>query len=441
MNAPNVSQYTVAQWTGQSEGQEGRIRRGLAIAATTPYFKVPGGWITPSQTDPTISYRIAIDDDGSHCNCADHETRSVTCKHIYGLQFHLMKEEQTKSHPTRITSPPTIIQANPSLYIPSNALVEPPSAPNEQTHWQMYNKFARNEKGLFKILLASLCSGIPDPPAQLTGRPSIPIADLVFGTIDRAYAKLSARRFNFDIRQSAADGIISRPYSYNKLLDFMDQEETTAILKDLIRESSMPMKDIETTFAPDSSGFGTKVYIRWFDEKWGKEKTIAVWVKTHIITGVRTHIVTAANASREQNGDIMEFPGLLDATMRTFTVKDIVADGGYMSEDNLERLESLGIDSYIPFARNATFHKDNSVWDRHLAFFLLHNDQFKEYYHRRSQVETTFSMIKAKFDASVMGRTATSQVNCVLAKIVAHNLCVIARAIYESGLAPTFWET
>lgn len=406
---------------------------------------MPGGWITPSQSDPTIWYRIAIDDDGSHCNCQDHETRAVPCKHIYGLQFHLMKLEQAKSCPASITSQPTItkfdIQPEPSLYIPSNAHVELPSAPGSQTHWQTYNKFQRNEKGLFKLLLASLCSGIPEPPAQTTGRPSIPIADLAFGIVDRAYAKLSARRFNYDIRQSAADDIISKPFSYNKLLDFLYSEDTTTLLRALIVESSMPMKDIERTFAPDSSGFATKSYIRWFDEKWGKEQTIAAWVKTHIITGVWSHIVTAANASREQNGDITEFPALLDTTMCTFTVDDVVADGGYMSEDNLERLESLGIESYIPFARNAKFHKDNSVWDRHLAFFLLHSDQFYDHYHRRSQVETTFSMIKAKFDAYVLGRTPTSQVNCVLAKIVAHNLCVIARAIYESGLAPTFWQT
>jgi hypothetical protein len=54
-------------------------------------------------------------------------------------------------------------------------------------------------------------------------------------------------------------------------------------------------------------------------------------------------------------------------------------------------------------------------------------------------VETAFAMIKAKFGATVASRLPVAQVNEVLAKCVAHNLCCVVKAIFTAGLAPTFW--
>jgi hypothetical protein len=61
------------------------------------------------------------------------------------------------------------------------------------------------------------------------------------------------------------------------------------------------------------------------------------------------------------------------------------------------------------------------------------------HYHRRSNVETVFAMIKAKVGAAVLTRLPVAQVNEVLAKCVAHNLCCVVKAIFTAGLAPTFW--
>ena len=48
-------------------------------------------------------------------------------------------------------------------------------------------------------------------------------------------------------------------------------------------------------------------------------------------------------------------------------------------------------------------------------------------------------MIKAKFGGSVLSRRPIAQINEVLAKCVAHNLCCVVKAIFTAGLAPTFW--
>ena len=62
------------------------------------------------------------------------------------------------------------------------------------------------------------------------------------------------------------------------------------------------------------------------------------------------------------------------------------------------------------------------------------------YYHKRSNVESTFSMIKRKFEPNLRSKTKTAQVNEALCKILCHNLCVIVHSMYELGIEPEFWQ-
>jgi len=60
--------------------------------------------------------------------------------------------------------------------------------------------------------------------------------------------------------------------------------------------------------------------------------------------------------------------------------------------------------------------------------------------HKRSNVETVFSMIKAKFGERLRSKTETSQINEVLCKILCHNICCLVQSIYELGIEPMFWN-
>ena len=72
-------------------------------------------------------------------------------------------------------------------------------------------------------------------------------------------------------------------------------------------------------------------------------------------------------------------------------------------------------------------------------YFTYQRDTFLTHYHRRSNVETTFSMIKRKFGGSLRSKSYDGQVNEILAKVILHNLCVIISAVHEMGLEmPTF---
>jgi transposase len=80
------------------------------------------------------------------------------------------------------------------------------------------------------------------------------------------------------------------------------------------------------------------------------------------------------------------------------------------------------------------------IWARMFHFFNYNRDEFMQHYHKRSNVETTFSMIKAKFGTRIRSETPVAQVNEVLCKVLCHNLCCLVQAIYELGIEPEFWK-
>lgn len=70
----------------------------------------------------------------------------------------------------------------------------------------------------------------------------------------------------------------------------------------------------------------------------------------------------------------------------------------------------------------------------------LNREDFLKHYHRRSNVESTFSAMKRKFGGSVRSKLPAAQLNEVLLKCLAHNLSVLVHSIHELGIQPEFWK-
>ena len=81
-----------------------------------------------------------------------------------------------------------------------------------------------------------------------------------------------------------------------------------------------------------------------------------------------------------------------------------------------------------------------SAWARMYHKFMAEPDAFASSYHKRSNVETTFSMIEAKFGDATMSKSAVGQTNEVLCKILCHNICCLIQSHYELGIVPVFRE-
>jgi len=70
---------------------------------------------------------------------------------------------------------------------------------------------------------------------------------------------------------------------------------------------------------------------------------------------------------------------------------------------------------------------------------MYNRDEFMSHYHKRSNVESTFSMMKRKFGDSLRSKTDVAMINETLCKVLCHNIVVLIHEMHELGIEPTFW--
>ncbi|HUA08526.1 MAG TPA: transposase [Candidatus Acidoferrales bacterium] len=296
--------------------------------------------------------------------------------------------------------------------------------------WPSYNAAQIWEKQNVAQMLSELCESI-HAPVQKRGRPRIPLGDAIFCAVMKVYGTTSGRRAMSDLHTYAEQRLIDRAPHYNTIFAILEDATITPILKALVETSARAMRHVERDFAVDSTGFSTRTYMRWFDTKYGKMRCESGWVKAHIMVGVKTKIITSIEVTPSNVGDTSCYRPLLESTAKRFTLVEVSADKAYSTRRNLRLTRWLGADPLIPFKSNSRPSND-PLWARLRKRFTEEPDEFYRRYHKRSNVETAFSMMKRKFGAFVRSKSAVAQVNELLCKALCHNLCVILEASYES---------
>jgi transposase len=79
------------------------------------------------------------------------------------------------------------------------------------------------------------------------------------------------------------------------------------------------------------------------------------------------------------------------------------------------------------------------LWRRIYHFYSYNAEHFMQNYHKRSNVESTFHMIKAKFGDKLRSKSKTAQINEALCKVLCHNICCLIQSMFELNLKPKFW--
>lgn len=304
--------------------------------------------------------------------------------------------------------------------------------------WREYNDAQTHEQDEFQVLLHDLCKGLQNPEPK-NGRPPLPISDAVFCATFKVYSTVSQRRFISDLRESHERGYISKVPHFNSISNALENPELTPILSELIVESSLPLKSVESDFAVDSSGFTTSRFVRWFDVKYGKPRAEHHWVKVHLMCGVKTNIVTAVEIGKPFSGDSPFFPKMVKSTAQNFKISEIAADKSYDSRKCVEAVYKTGGTPFIALRETATGGV-GGAYRQMYHFFMYKRDEFLAHYHKRSNVETTFSMIKRKFGDALRSKTDTAMLNETLAKILCHNIVVLIHEMRELGIETNFWQ-
>ena len=478
---PENPHATVAPWPGKDDGDDGRRRRGLAIAATTPFVKVPGGWLTPSQATPDVTYRLARDEDGVYCSCPDYERRAAVCKHGHGLEYHLQREQTANAirigtgqaapaaalavldRPAPVPAVPTL-PAVPALSTPStpsalSALERPPIRRMPETNparpplttprSTKYNQAQENESAHFIRLLWDLADSVL-PLERDRGRKHSDIRKVIYGLIHRVHTTKSGRRSYSDLKLASDIMGIGELPARPTLTKYMEAPEMTPILENLISLSAVPLAPLETSFSIDSSGLATTIRDEtWADFKWGTEEsrksyTGSTWTKAHFMMGNDTHVITAAHVtpSLADSGDSPQLKKLLAITNQHFNIEAVHADKAYLSGKNLQMIVDQGARAFIEFKSNSVYRdptaKNAEVWNSLLHYFRTRPDEFYRDYPKRSNVESVFSAFKRIFDHITRSISPTARVNEVLSRAVAYNITRVIHSAYIDGISPFF---
>jgi transposase len=394
-----------------------RELKALELAARTRITFANGSWLVPAQTSRG-TYRVTIGSEPS-CDCEDFLLHQKACKHILAARFVCARDYGG-------TAPE----------IGTEAI---PHQPTYQQNWPVYNEAQQTEKHRFEQLLFDLCRGLPNLEQTGPGRRWTPLADMIFACGLKVYTTVSSRRFACDLKDAYHKGYLSSLMNSVSVCAFLENDKLTAVLKNLIVQSSLPLCLVETSFAPDSTGFSTSRFVRWFDEKYGCERSGHDWVKAHAICGGKTNIVTAVEIGERDANDSPFFKALVEKTAENFTVKEVPADKAYLSHDNLALVAGLGGTAFIPFKSNSQPGEAGSLWERMYFYYQWRRADFLKHYHQRSNAESTFSMVKAKFRDHVRSKTDVAMTNEVLCKFLCHNICAVHQSHLELGIVPVFW--
>ena len=416
LQAPNNQAETVQLQPATAA----RARRGLEIAAKGRITVLPDGYRVPSQSRST-AYHVILDPE-VYCPCDDFDERQQPCKHIYAaLAAHRQERD------------------------PEADIIEAPPKVRYHRDWPTYNAAQEHEGEHFERLLRSLCDTVPQPERQpgRPGRPALPLPDVVYALGLKTYSCLSARRVMSNLRRAECAGQMHCKPSRTSATRYLAKPTLTPLLRRLIEQSALPLRDIETIFAIDSTGFSGAANNRWFDYKHGYARKKSQWSKLHIMCGVRTNIVTAADCTPYESADVRFFDEFVRITDQNFQIEKVLADKAYPSHKNFHAVDDVGGIAYIPFQGRSVPRrkgaKADPLWEKLYNLFTFHREEFDRHYHQRSNVESTIGAIKAKFGGEkLLSKTGPAQVNEVLVRVLCHNITMVIRAMYQLGINPEF---
>lgn len=158
-----------------------REERGFLLAAMFKIVQKNGIWLVPSQTKPGKTYHVNLI--LGTCNCEDHKEWVEPCKHMIATEIVAQREG-----------------AESKLVGDLRSSIEKAQKKTYKQNWAAYNLAQTIEKDRFLVLLADLAKLAQTPGVNKTGRPRVPISDVVFATAFKVYSTLSTRRFSCDLK-------------------------------------------------------------------------------------------------------------------------------------------------------------------------------------------------------------------------------------------------
>ena len=347
----------------------------------------------------------------------------------------------------------TIVQRGDPLPTKFDKEPEPEPAddnPPPEVEWAAVHAQRRNETAKFRLILRDLCRNIMSREQTPNGgRPPAALRDMIFAMVYWVYSKKPSEIFvGGDLEDARHREFVESKICPNTLCNYTNDARVTPLLQSLIAQTAAIFSTLEDGLvAVDKTGISLKRFRRWRTEPTNKSdrRLVRDWAGLHLMCGCRSGVVTAVEVCVHGPGNEHQYlRGLLETTMQQFVVRRVLADAQYHSYENVLAVHRLGAILMSPPKRGNTGKGDRvtteaaGVWQLLHHFYKYRRTAFNRYYRKRRMVESVFSAIKRRFGEHVRSKKAAGIVNEVLCKILAYNIVLVIKTMYDAGLEPDF---
>jgi len=308
----------------------------------------------------------------------------------------------------------------------------------------LYNQVQENEMPMFFACLQPAIMAVLDRETLWhgVGRPPLKLKDVLACLVVKQYFNKSLRRAVGLLRVYKWANLIDVDIpSFKTLGNYLNNGEVQEYVARLIELTSALFSEVERCVASDATGISTACYSSWFSIQVRKKTRKRDHIRVHISVGTRSNVVLALDIRGKGGGDNRIFRSHVVRVDGRFDVDEWSADRLYLSRENCDAVAAIGAEPWIKLKSNTTAKAEGSTnWRKMVLAFKTTPDIANEKYHKRSNVESTFSAKKRKFGSSVRGRLLTSQKMEESFSWVGYNMSLIPRARYEFGVHPSFGQ-
>jgi hypothetical protein len=201
---------------------------------------------------------------------------------------------------------------------------------------------------------------------------------------------------------------LPHPPHQNSVSNWINSPTLTPILHRWLLRSAWPFRRCEVSAILDSTSVSqlrsaSHCRVAYSTD----ERENAKWTKCHTIIGAETNIVMDVAFSGGNAHDTKYFQGLVESARRDFALEHVLADKGYLSENNVGWLWDRGIKAIIPVKKEWKAETKEIYFEacQELVQWYDHRQySFHEAFRFRVKIESLFSHLKRISDGYCWSR-------------------------------------
>lgn len=306
----------------------------------------------------------------------------------------------------------------------------------------LYNMIQENEILTFlEYLPLVVCHVIKNENSKSRrGRPPKNLFDILVCLSIKQYFDLSLRRSMGLIRMLTSFMKVPIDIPCFKTLDnYLNKKYITEYLQEIVKALANPYGVIERYFATDATGISTSTSSSWYDIKINKISRKKDHIMVHISVGTQSNVVTNVDVCVKNGGDNKIFREHVKDVGERFNVEEWSGDSAYLARENCTAVSAIGALPYFKLKSNTiTTSKGSRAWHDMVRRFRDDPDSANKCYHRRSNVESTNSAKKRKFNKAVRSKNDRAKINEEMLGWSSYNFSLLSRLEHEFRVYPDF---